>query len=229
MTTRDKINVVGDVHHPESLTEVWRDDVYRARDRLRPGAIVVDLGANVGAFSIWAATMGCCVWAIEPLWENVKQLRLNIDRTGAKNVKIKQAAAGHDGQCRIQRGVEPTAPGWSTGAHALPGTDVPMLSLDTIIAAISQDIDILKVDIEGSEYDLIANAESLSRVAYIAMETHAWRPIGSAPDGGRGERDGEMPVDGLERLTDKLSKTHSITSSGSIDGGMLWAERWGKT
>lgn len=51
-------------------------------DEVRPGSVVVDVGANLGWFTVYAAKRGCHVFAFEPCPEVFELLRLNVDRNG---------------------------------------------------------------------------------------------------------------------------------------------------
>src|SRR5258708_2234375 len=58
---------------------------------LPPGALVFDIGANVGSFSEVYALAGCRVLAVEPNPDCVRQIRLLYD---GLSIKTFQAAVG---------------------------------------------------------------------------------------------------------------------------------------
>src|SRR5260221_10724280 len=62
---------------------------------LKPGSTVVDIGANVGAFSILAASIvgpRGRVLAFEPINKTFERLRKNVALNGLKNVECHRAA-----------------------------------------------------------------------------------------------------------------------------------------
>jgi Protein-L-isoaspartate(D-aspartate) O-methyltransferase (PCMT) len=64
--------------------------------RLNPGDTFIDIGANVGYFSLLASDLvgdSGCVVAIEALSANAERLRRNIAATDAKRVRVVHAAA----------------------------------------------------------------------------------------------------------------------------------------
>lgn len=62
----------------QSIQEVVQRRVYTGREiPLTSGERWLDLGANVGAFSVFAASLGCEVDAYEPVRSNVQQLTIN--------------------------------------------------------------------------------------------------------------------------------------------------------
>jgi 2-polyprenyl-3-methyl-5-hydroxy-6-metoxy-1,4-benzoquinol methylase len=67
--------------------------------QIRPTDNVVDIGANMGIFTLWAARQANRgkVLAIEPT-SAIDALRVNIERNGLTNVVPVQAAAGRDGE-----------------------------------------------------------------------------------------------------------------------------------
>ena len=66
-------------------------------ERLRPGMVFYDLGANIGLFTLLAARLvggTGKVFSFEPDSENATRLRRNIERNGFTNVTVVDAGAG---------------------------------------------------------------------------------------------------------------------------------------
>jgi len=66
------------------------------RDLLRPGDVFVDIGANVGFFSLLASRMvenSGQVYALEPVPANVREIRANLRRNRLANVEVIEVAA----------------------------------------------------------------------------------------------------------------------------------------
>ena len=77
--------------HPEML--VWRQV-------LRPGDLFIDVGANIGTYTIWAGELGAEVIALEPARDTFALLVENVALNGYP-VKPIEAAAGS--VCEIAR------------------------------------------------------------------------------------------------------------------------------
>lgn len=128
-----------------------------------PGDTVLDLGANAGIFTILAARLGARVVAVEANPACLGLLASNIRRNGAgEAVDVEHALVGGGGL--LAAGGEPIL------GRATP----PLVSIDELAERHGLEaIDFLKVDIEGSEFDLFARTGGwLDRVRRIAMEVH---------------------------------------------------------
>ena len=69
---------------------------------------VIDVGANVGLVTIPLALATARVIAIEPLPQNIEQLRGNVRRNGLTNVVVVEAAAGAaDGSAVLHSAADP--------------------------------------------------------------------------------------------------------------------------
>ena len=131
--------------------------IARITDDLAPGDTFVDLGANVGVFSLYAAkAVGPqgCVLAIEPSPTMLQRLRFNLAANGFNNVRIAPVAVGAArGQATFH--TLPDAHG-SASLHRMPGSSPHMtVPVETLVSLLSaqgiERIDAMKVDIEGYE------------------------------------------------------------------------------
>lgn len=185
--------------------EIFDENVYRFDPReLPPYPVVVDIGANVGTFSILAASHGAQVIAVEPLAENVERLKHNLN---GHNVRIIEAGAGWSGE------VETVGEG--TGAYTRPGSGTPSLTLSELfIQENLTHVDFMKVDCEGCEYELFQDAP-LDKIDRISMEFHSTqmrhRPI----------------PEGLGELVTRLAEYGRVEIVGKPSlGGMLFWRRF---
>jgi FkbM family methyltransferase len=129
---------------------------------------VIDAGAHVGLFSLIAAQHAECVVALEPDPINRDVLALNRRLNRSDRIVIEPAALWS------QDGEMPFRTSWhSTGGRV--GSDgelrVRTRSLDSLIAE-HGDVDLLKLDIEGAEFEVLPAARQLRRVARIVAELH---------------------------------------------------------
>jgi FkbM family methyltransferase len=143
---------------------------------LNEDAIVIDVGANIGDFTMQVAKM--CpkgrVYAVEPLADCVAVLRRNLALNYLVNVEILNSAlGGHDGETRL------FGAGVSSSEHFhIRGTSDSETVRITTLARLINDwqlerIDLLKLDCEGAEWDILPTAtEVLPRIRQISMEFH---------------------------------------------------------
>lgn len=145
------------------------------------GGVVVDVGANIGAFSLFAARGAGTVLAFEPEPRNHERLRRNIDLNGFRNITpIPMAVSSKTGTCTFH-----IAADGNSGAHSLHLTygdsspentvTVETLSIADILERHSLPvIDFLKLDCEGAEWEILETLtpEVSARIHRIALETH---------------------------------------------------------
>jgi FkbM family methyltransferase len=139
---------------------------------ISPGERVVDCGANVGAFAVWAAVTGASVDAYEPHPLTFEWLERNTADLPVRCVRAAIVAeAPVDGTVGLR--VDPGADTHNSLGGGGPSIDVPAVTLAT---AIGDGCDLLKLDCEGAEFDLIAGTadEALTRARRIACEIHDW-------------------------------------------------------
>src|SRR5262249_43492503 len=124
------------------------------------GAVVVDLGASIGAFSIYAATTArrVIVYAYEPASHYFRRLVHNIRINGLeREIKCFEAAIAGNTEARelfleSPDRLFPSLMSRSGGTGR--SVRVPCTTLAEVIAANAiERIDILKLDCEGAEYD----------------------------------------------------------------------------
>lgn len=152
------------------IEEVWWENVYRMTSDLLRGAVVVDVGANVGAFTALAVAAGAAlVVAIEPDPDNFEALRRN---TAGESVVLVNAAVGDEP--RVGR-LEGVGAGVTVVADHM-GT-IPVHRLDDLLdhyAPAVDRIDVLKIDTEGAEPDIIFGCSDrlLGSVRRLVVEFH---------------------------------------------------------
>jgi FkbM family methyltransferase len=130
-----------------------------------PGATVLDIGANIGIFTVLAAnavgTEGCVV-AFEPVPTNVDLLRRNLrSNSGAERVHVVEAAVGsHPGELTLYLEEH------SVGTHSAEvranraTATVPMVTIDETVESLELGrVDVIKIDIEGYEEHAVRGAE----------------------------------------------------------------------
>jgi len=144
---------------------------------IMPNSIVVDVGANIGAFTIFAAQWAKQVFAFEPEPENFHLLCSNIELNGFKNViPSRMAIAKKRGKQDFYIAKKEHS---SSHSFFLPEYEkkikVQTLSIMDVIERESlAKIDFLKLDCEGSENDIIEGLsfETAKKIEQISLEFH---------------------------------------------------------
>jgi FkbM family methyltransferase len=156
-------------------------DIFAAREyqpaeppelELRPGWTVLDLGANIGAFSLQAALAGCHVQAYEPLPENCGFLAENVGRNSVPGSIQWHPVAVADvpGTMHLYPQGPSSSAHWNRQDIGIP---VETVAIADILAR-HKHVDFLKCDIEGGEFALfsVLNGTHFEKIDRIAMEYH---------------------------------------------------------
>lgn len=210
-------------HTPDASihNEIFTQEVYRARPHITPDCTVVDLGANVGIFSIWAASLSANVIAVEPMRENLDQLAINISASQfTDRITVNQAAVGAiSGSAYLIPGPNENygASAFTEFCNEYETGDVKVITLDDLLRDV-ESVAVLKLDIEGAEYPTIlaASESTLRKCQYITMEFH----------GVDGLMDGRDLAPGtFGAMVEKLARTHHVDILGHSNiGGFLFCD-----
>jgi len=134
---------------------------------LKPGDLFVDVGANVGLYSLLAAEVGCRVLAFEPDESNRAALERNIginSRQGTITV-LPEAVSDHVGHVSFRAGEDALAriaADEDAGAVRIPCTTLDAVIGQELVAG-------LKIDVEGAEFRVLKGAERLLRSRAIGL------------------------------------------------------------
>ena len=130
---------------------------------LRPGDRFVDVGANVGAYTVLAASVGAACEAFEPGAEAFAALELNLAvNTFPHPVRAHRAAVGRvAGTLAFTTGLD-TVNHVASDDEAAQTVSLPVVALDEVIPPGTGTV--VKMDVEGYETEVVAGAaEVLSR------------------------------------------------------------------
>jgi FkbM family methyltransferase len=145
---------------------------------LEDGWTVLDIGAALGDYSVWAAkqTPHGRLIAVEPYPPSVELLRTNLENNQVSNVEVfAGAVSAHSGTTTMQvagRVVQNSTAASGKSEHVV---EVKTISLETLFKQFAiQKCDYLKMDCEGGEYEILfsASKETLARIDRICMEIH---------------------------------------------------------
>ncbi|HEX6865896.1 MAG TPA: FkbM family methyltransferase [Caulobacteraceae bacterium] len=148
---------------------------------VRPGDIVLDVGGHIGTFAIPMAMKGARVTAIEANPSTFELLSRNIALNGVEVRAINAAVARAPTRFRVAQMDED-----NTGSAELvedPAGEIRGLPLDDLDLA---SVDLIKIDIEGMEYDALVSAAGLigrcRPLVYFEYSRRRVRRRGGSPD-----------------------------------------------
>jgi FkbM family methyltransferase len=130
-------------------------------------AVIVDVGAYVGYFTVMAAlaNRGAQVIALEPFPATFERLQRNVSLNSAANVVCRNVAAGASAGSaelhHMSRGMSMAAS--LEPAHLAPWehvtTSVPVVRLDQLLSELGlRHVDLIKLDVEATEVDVLEGA-----------------------------------------------------------------------
>ncbi len=132
--------------------------------RLRSGDLFLDIGANVGVYSLWAADCGASVLAVEP-GPSAGTLRRNV-ASNRLPIEVIEAAA-----CEIVGSAAFDSTGDTRGHIASSGVRVRATTVDALLGERSAAG--MKIDVEGAEHLVLLGASRAleeRRIACIQLE-----------------------------------------------------------
>jgi FkbM family methyltransferase len=152
-------------------------EIDRLKSCVAPGTTVIDVGANIGFFTVkfagWVAGAGRVI-AIEPEARNFQSLLRRIAAAGLEDVVHPIQAAAAEAAGELKLAVNPHNP----ADHRLAdhGTSVRATTIDDVIGGQGWPaVSLVKIDVQGSENRVLAGAaETLRRYhPAIFMEVDA--------------------------------------------------------
>jgi len=132
-------------HRPEQYERCERELFCSA---IRPGSTVLDVGANIGIYTLLAAKREASVFAIEPDPDNALQLRRHVQMNGLSNLVtvLEMAATDSKGQVALYKNPA------NSGGSTLFGTGYAIhIAGNTIDSLDLPPLDVCKIDAEGAE------------------------------------------------------------------------------
>jgi FkbM family methyltransferase len=165
----------GDVLFGPLLRYYQEPEEYRwLLSAIKAGGVFVDVGANVGGFSVRASKMGAIVIAIEPSPDNYNVLKSNLELNQCLKSKALNIAAGSKEETRNLYGDDSTVGcTLKQGEGKQIKCSVKVRPLDVALWPLLDDkrVDLLKVDVEGLEVEVLKGAEDLlMRTRHVIVE-----------------------------------------------------------
>ncbi len=149
------------------LGEYEKAELIVLADHLKEGETFLDLGANLGVFSLHASRIvgkTGKVISFEPFSINHNALKKHIEINGLKNVKIEKLAVGSEsGTITLYHDETEENLGMVTANYVENAVveEVKMVSIDEYLETYPElSIDFIKIDIEGFEYETLLGLEN---------------------------------------------------------------------
>jgi FkbM family methyltransferase len=205
----NSMRIFDSLYWPRTIVDAWRGDTVRLEDMtlhvtgtrrerlsmvagnlrihrlfdryVKPGATVIDVGANIGYNAIYAARLAGPqgrVVALEPTPDTLTVLRRNISASGFSTIVVEPVAAGSLAGTRdfFVRGkisaVNSLYPD-SRYAHVTSILRVPVVPLDDLVDGVA---DVVKIDVEGAEIDVLKGMPRLLRAPGVTLIVE-WDPL----------------------------------------------------
>lgn len=168
-----KVRSASDMGTLQSCVTDFHDEVV-ATDLISPnGPIIVDVGANIGQFCAAAKLYypTATVYSFEPDPESYAQLIANTDRLDCVHT-FNIGIGSTRGRLTFHQHPLSVMSSFTTtpGEHYASEVELPVERLDDVLTGVDW-IDLLKVDVEGFEYQVLAGAESvLQRTGAVIVE-----------------------------------------------------------
>jgi FkbM family methyltransferase len=141
-------------------------------------AIVLDLGGNIGLFSLLAAKSNqlATIHVFEPGPPNLRLLEMNRQGNPSLGERIHVHPEAVTGETRSAKWFfDRSNPGGSSlFGQGNSGVDVQIRSFPEVMEALPDPISLVKIDIEGAEYDILRKtpSEIWERIPAISLELH---------------------------------------------------------
>jgi FkbM family methyltransferase len=151
------------------------DKLIRFEKEIKPGMVVYDVGANVGYYILSSSVLTSStgkVFAFEPVPRNINYLESHIALNALSNVTvIEKAVSDKISKLKFDLSSNPSMGHLSDKGEI----EVETISLDEFIKQGNPAPDIIKMDIEGAEFDALLGAKELLKniKPVIFLATHS--------------------------------------------------------
>ena len=161
--------------------EIFKSRIYAPYLENIKDAVVLDIGANVGIFSLYASKYAKRVYALEPSLEHYTTLTQMLSFNKITNViPLKKAIYIKSGQFPFHHNKNRTMYSLhqSVEDNSQKPEQVSTTTLDELIDVQKIDhINLMKIDVEGSEFEILGGEgfrKIASKVDVVIGESHVW-------------------------------------------------------
>jgi len=178
-----KITFITGTYDSFFVGEVFDESAYfdNNKNTLENVRTIVDLGAQIGIFSLFAAHKfpNAKIIAIEAGAENYSLLEENIAQNNLEDrIMILHRAVWSTSQKPVTLAISKTHSGGHSVIKSSSNSEkeeVETITLSEIMSSYNfTNFDLIKIDIEGAEYEVIYNApkDVLRSISFVTMEAH---------------------------------------------------------
>ena len=142
------------------------------------GDVILDIGANIGVISILLAKKfpNTQILAVEPMPHNIENLMLNAQTNGVTNIQVVDKALSSISKTLTltQSPVNSGSASYLFKEDLFPRFEVPAMTFDELISSINvPEIALIKMDIEGSEHEVLGRFHQWEKIKRMTIELHA--------------------------------------------------------
>ncbi len=156
------------------------DDYQKIKEmKIKEGDIVFDLGAQIGSFAVMAAKLGAKVYSFEPNKTNYGFLEKNIkiNNLEGKIIPFNIGIYSFDGKVGLNTETS------NTGGYSIEkdnesnGEEIEVKKMSTVMSENNiKKINLLKIDVEGSEFEIFKGDFNSLHIEKIVGEYHqSWQ------------------------------------------------------
>jgi FkbM family methyltransferase len=173
---------------------IWAEaETQLFRELLRPGMVAVDVGANIGYFSLLASILvgpTGAVHAFEPDPVNYTLLKKNVRMNRATNIRVNQTALS-DNEEQLSLFIDSHNKGdhriWAPAGESRKRIDISSTTLDTYLRKAEIVPSFIKIDVQGAEGKVLEGMKNTLResgLECLIMEfwPAALRKCGTEPE-----------------------------------------------
>lgn len=162
------LKVRPDTTDKTAAVEVIKAHVYdRGGVTIEPSDVWLDAGANIGSFSVLAASKGATVVALEPHPENVALLKQNVSGRSVEVIEAAVAVAGGEAALFVCNGDKNKYRHTLATIRGRESITVQVLPIQPLLDRVNA----VKLDIEGSEIDVLETCD-FSGIRKLVFEYH---------------------------------------------------------
>jgi len=142
------------------------------KTQIKPGDIVLDIGANIGIYSLTAAKLvgnSGTVFSFEPDEICFTNLKKNAEKNSLKNIiLVKKAVSNYNGKAEFSKSVNELSR--STNHLIFNHNDnvesitIETISIDKFLKDKLKKINVVKIDVEGAEFEVFKGMKELIKI-----------------------------------------------------------------
>jgi FkbM family methyltransferase len=152
-----------------TVREIFDEDAYQFNPEWVKDGVVVDIGTNIGCFSLLAASSGARkVISFEPEPHNLEVLRINVEANNLP-IQVIPHPVGHPRITFIDNGSGHSQIGRDTGS------EVEVIDINPLLDPYDE-IALVKLDCEGGEYEFVETVsdENMKKIKRMVGEFHSF-------------------------------------------------------